>query len=240
MLGYPMGAVHRTGDEAIPMLDIERVSCELIDGAVLVPMAGRTDREIGAAVRLIAARIGRPWPHAQNEGNVERLAPRSRKDARPNSLSAMFGRGEFPAHTDQAHRLLPPRFLILAAAEMEYGAARTTLVRVPTFTSSQAEAVRDGVFLVSNGSQSFYSSILRRDRRFVRFDAACMTPTNTQAVAAARVFMEGIEAGDVHEVEWRLGDILVVDNWKMLHGRARAEHEGARRVLLRLYATEEQ
>jgi hypothetical protein len=130
--------------------------------------------------------------------------------------------------------------MILGAAEVEPGAARTMLAAAPELKSREWSVVRDGVFLVSNGGRSFYSSILRDGRPFIRFDAACMRPTDAHATEAEGVFRECLQQEHIVEIAWQSGDILVVDNWNVLHGRTEPESETARRMLLRLYCAEKQ
>ena len=191
-------------------------------------------------MRSIASQLGEPLTLGRGFDSVERLIPRAATEAARNSLSGRFGKGSFPLHTDWAHRLTPPRFMILGAAEVEPGAARTILTAAPALKSSEWSVVRDGVFLVSNGGRSFYSSILRAGRLFIRFDAACMRPTDAHATEAEGVFRECLQQGHIVEIAWQSGDILVVDNWNVLHGRTEPASETARRMLLRLYCAAKQ
>jgi hypothetical protein len=209
----------------------------LVDDAVLVPLSALSEADLVSAMRSIAGCLGQPLTTPGSDG-PQRLAPRDAVDAKRNSLSGRFGRGPFPLHTDLAHWVTPARFMILGAVEAEPGAARTVLVVPPASTSGKWSTVRDGVFLVSNGSRSFYSSILSAGRPFVRFDTACMKPSDAQAHEAECIFRECLNEAESVEIAWQSGDILVIDNWKVLHGRAKPECEAATRVLLRLYATE--
>jgi alpha-ketoglutarate-dependent taurine dioxygenase len=213
------------------------VSSHLGDGAVLVQIASATEADLIATMRSIARQLGEPLTLARGDA-VERLIPRTAIEATPNSLSGRFGRGAFPLHTDLAHRLTPPRFMILGAAEVEPRAARTVVTAAPELRSRERSVVRDGVFLVSNGGRSFYSSILGAGRPFIRFDTACMRPTDAHATEAERVFRECLKQEESVEITWQSGDILVLDNWNVLHGRTEPESKTAKRVLLRLYGVE--
>jgi hypothetical protein len=117
--------------------------------------------------------------------------------------------------------------MILGAAEVEAGAARTVLGVPTALTSGKWSTVRDGVFLVSNGSHSFYSSILSPGRPFIRFDMACMRPTDAQACEAERAFSDYLNQTERVEIAWESGDIVVIDNWRVLHGRTEPECEAA-------------
>jgi hypothetical protein len=218
---------------------LQRTGDCVSDGAVLVPIANPTEDEIVATMLSVARRVGRPVTDVRGRVRIDRLVPRAHGEARANSLSGRFGRGAFPLHTDLAHRVMPPRFLILGAAAAAHGAARTTLTQAPVLSHDDWCTVRDGVFLVSNGRRSFYTSICGSGCPFVRFDLSSMTPTDAQASVAQRVFCDRLKEQPTLEITWERGHMLVVDNWHMLHGRTKAEDDTATRVLLRAYAMEE-
>jgi hypothetical protein len=100
-----------------------------------------------------------------------------------------------------------------------------------SFSAAEFELLNDAVFLVRSGRSSFYSSILRRDRSFLRFDPACMEPADHRARTALTLFTQATEAAPVIDVEWTSGAILILDNWRMLHGRGNAERAGERALL---------
>lgn len=84
--------------------------------------------------------------------------------AATNSLSRRYGRGAFPLHTDGAHRLNPPQFIILTCVEPGVCAVPTMLVRMSDMklTAVERQIAETEAFLFLNGRRSFYSTILNR------------------------------------------------------------------------------
>ena len=167
---------------------------------------------------------------------LQRLTVRPREQARPNSLSSRFGTGPFPLHTDGASWATPPRYLILGAATATYTSAATVICQVPILTRDAADRVCDGVFVIRHGANSFFGSISRTGRRYTRYDPACMRPIDEMSHSALALFSSLVAAQPRHLIKWRTGDVLVIDNWRTLHGRGPSIDSDGLRVLLRLYA----
>jgi hypothetical protein len=106
----------------------------------------------------------------------------------------------------------PPRFIVLACVNPGSTSIPTVLTR---FRDLGIDG-KAGVYLVRNGRRSFYSSIRDSSRPFIRFDQGCMTPIDDYA----RHTMDAIaDTGARIEQTARKGDVLILDNWNMLHRR---------------------
>lgn len=169
---------------------------------------------------------------------IDRLVPHEAVDARPHSLSGQYGLQAFPLHSDLAQWPVPPRYLILAAAKAAPNCASTTFAAVPSLKDDAFAAIAAGIFTVPNGRRSFLASICQRDRPFIRFDSACMRPIDEISCSASATFRQEMEVAGITAVEWAPGDIVIVDNWHVLHGRASVPSAAELRVLLRLYVME--
>ena len=169
--------------------------------------------------------LGDPMPGRQGRV-IETLVPTPSERANPKSLSNQHGIGAFPLHIDGAHRLWPPHFILLACERPGSTPVPTVLARFSDLQSHIAERgqCESVTFLIRNGRQSFYSTIIDRARPFVRFDPGCMTPicANGQKILATIALW----GGDVPTtaVNWQRGDILVIDNWRVLHGRGTTKY----------------
>jgi hypothetical protein len=172
-------------------------------------------------VMNIAYAFGKPCA-GRNGRVLERLAPMLPSQAKPNSLSATNGIAAFPLHTDGAHKSEPPHFVILACECPGYPTVPTVLECFDGLDLSPSDRHRceTAPFLIRNGRRSFYSTISDRSQPFLRFDQGCMTALTDAASDVARV----IAACTVNltVVEWAAGDILIIDNWRVLHGRGLA------------------
>ncbi len=183
---------------------------------------------LGASLgRVVSPRGGEP---------VQRLVPRDKDEAPPHSLSGMFGKDAFPLHTDLANSLRPPRFVILGAANASDFSARTTFAAIPRLSADDFSRVAEGIFEVRDGRRSFLGSICERNRPFFRFDTGCMYPVDERSRLAQTLFGELVSAEpSLAYLAWARGDVAIIDNWNVLHGRSAVLHAFDNRVLLRLY-----
>jgi alpha-ketoglutarate-dependent taurine dioxygenase len=173
-------------------------------------------------------------PNRRGEGAVTTLQPRTTTDAHPKSLSARFGLGPQPLHTDGAHLTEPPHIVVMTSGRTSTTSthlwpARHTVkhVRYPP------PEVQHGMFLVANGKDSFFTTAFSANT--YRYDPGCMTPCDARARSAMQYFnsaLEGDQSSEYtnpFEFKWDVPNkILILDNKKMLHARASAENDPAR------------
>jgi Taurine catabolism dioxygenase TauD, TfdA family len=153
--------------------------------------------------------------------------------ANRSSLSAKFGTGNFPMHSDTAHWTTPARYVVLACVHEGDNPAPTSLLDLQSsvFDNAERETMRDGLFFVKNGKHSFYSSILSPLRSYFRYDPGCMSPINDAAHQ-----MDGIMKSKnrfISEFIWQAGMLLIIDNWRILHGRGASPMSISPRKILR-------
>jgi hypothetical protein len=169
-------------------------------------------------------------PIRRGDHPVVTLRPVNPGDAPMNSLSAKYGKGAQPFHTDGAHLTKPPDVVVLLCdgssdtptllwRGMKH-APRRRLVLPP-------EYARHGVFLVSNGKDSFFSTAFSNSG--FRYDPGCMIPCDARARETVRYFDNAIESSDEHS--WDVpGKVLLIDNRRALHARASAIDDPGREV----------
>ncbi|GGL98396.1 hypothetical protein GCM10010129_47630 [Streptomyces fumigatiscleroticus] len=187
------------------------------------------------AIRLEAAGLGLiEVANRRGESPVTTLRPRSRDEARKNSLSAQFGKGEQPLHTDGAHLDDPPDFVVLACENTSETPTRIWIRKYGNAFSYPPEYLSHGIFLVQNGRDSFYSPAFS-DGRY-RYDPGCMIPCDARARDVVQFFDEAAAAAV--EFMWDApGKLLVIDNRRALHARGSAVDDPERvieRVSFRL------
>ena len=173
---------------------------------------------------------------------VVTLRPQERGDAPPNSLSALYGTGEQPLHTDGAHLEQPPDLLFLACQGTSTTPTRLWRAagREPGKLARRPEYLKHGIFLVhgGGGEESFFSPAAYATVRF-RYDPGCMTPCD----ARARQVVQYVERALKRAVEhaWnRPGTVLVIDNRRVLHARASAADEPEREIQRIAYRLKEE
>jgi hypothetical protein len=185
----------------------------------------------------VAHSLGEPVPSKTGRGFVDELTPLPEEEAQVPSLSRIYGLGALPFHIDTAHWVVPCRYVLMSCNSLGDGKVLTMVVEWSrVFTEIEQEHLATAVFLVRNGRSSFYASALDHRRRFLRYDPGCMTPVSRGARDAMVLISERTEDLKTTAHAWSLGDLLVIDNWRALHGRADASagrNRRLRRVLVK-------
>lgn len=173
---------------------------------------------------------------------VHELLPTSRELTTPNTYSGNFGLDAFPLHTDLAHWARPPRYLMLRCS---HGDANT-----------QTQIV-DGRIVIESLGPSALARCLARPRRplkgslqllpiwqtssepnqqLIRWDSIYLVPTNEYAQVVFRQ-IDGLLSSikPVANVLLNKGDTLLLDNWRLLHGRSQVQSSESSRKVHRLY-----
>ncbi|WP_020590591.1 TauD/TfdA family dioxygenase [Kiloniella laminariae] len=98
------------------------------------------------------------------------------------------------------------------------------------FSQKELDFLESAPVLVRAGQRSFYSTILSSDRMFFRFDPGCLEAVTERGRAALTLVEQRLE-DSVPEVHyWSKGDILIIDNWTIMHGRASVNQGSGRRL----------
>lgn len=165
--------------------------------------------------------LGCPIP-SRGQELVQKLCPIASEAANPRSLSALFGQGALPLHVDTAHWPTPCRYVVLACVEPGSDLRPTLLLDTNKLGLTEAEhrLLNTTTFRIRNGRRSFYGTILSADRSFVRYDPGCMEPVCSSGERALKVLTAERWSQLAEKVVWHKGRVLVIDNWRMLHGRA--------------------
>ena len=184
----------------------------------------------------VAVTFGTPTTTRSGGDLCDLLMPTRAHAARCRSLSRLYSIGEFPLHNDTAHWPTPCRYLILACVSAGSRTRPTFLLdthRLP-LTDQQASLLHTTPLCVRNGRHSFFSTILSKSRPFVRFDGGCMTTTTNDGAAALAIFSRQNWSQRIETFHWMTGTVLVIDNWRTLHGRGHAGCSDFNRRLLRI------
>ena len=173
-------------------------------------------------VELALARLRHPCTY--RIGPVERLVPRRRFAARPNSLSRKHGLNKQPPHTDGAHLTHPPSHILLWCPSPKAEQARTHL---RTFYQDQIDQgvlneLRRSFWVVRiNAQQFFYRRPFDERSGYLRWDSSCFIRNVTGSLT--RTDIDAVFAGlPQTEWKWEAGKALLVDNRRVLHGRCAA------------------
>ncbi|PBB52360.1 TauD/TfdA family dioxygenase [Mesorhizobium sp. AA22] len=195
-------------------------------------------RHAGVAdAALVAAALGvpiAPWDRT----TVQQLVPRA--SSTPNTYSGIFGLGRFPFHTDLAHWLRPPPYLMLRCVR-GFDDVPTLLVDGRSIVEAVTIDIVQRAVVRPRRPQSSEMRLLRiwettDTGHLLRWDEVFLKPASLVGEVAFRKIREHLET--VVPVPVALvdaGDTLIVDNWRMLHGRPAISAGREDRRLERVY-----
>lgn len=192
-------------------------------------------RSFSLFLMATAHQVGKPI--GRKSDLVEKIVPRKAEEANPNSLSGKYGLGQFPLHCDTCQWPIPCRFILLGCVNSGPQPTPTFLLDRTKVSLSPTEQrlATSSVFLIRNGRKSFYSTILSPRRNFMRYDPACMEAIDEKGSKAIQLYDHPIRQSLVQRITLNIGDVLAIDNWRILHGRGKCPDTISDRALLRVY-----
>jgi hypothetical protein len=221
------GGAVRSGKSIVDRLELEARGWTIVEG-------------ITTSTRLleVACSLGRPVPSPTGE-LIKQLTPRSGAVSRKQTLSAAYGMGEFPLHTDTAFWPLPCRYLIFrATGDVRRHTTVLTFARLLTELGSESSSLAErSIWLARTPERSFYCSMTfaAAKERCWRYDTQCMVPVNKAAKQIEEKVRCRIPSIKKDLVRLADGVALVLCNWKVLHGRGPMPVGEKIRILERVY-----
>lgn len=199
--------------------------------------------EVGTSIGRVIE-IERLLPD-QGIATVQTLRPRHSTEAIRNQYSGKFGLKDFPFHTDLAHWSRPPRYFILRTLSGSSSVATTLLSGEAVIKAVGRSTFSRAVALPRSWKRSTPRCLLpltfcAEGVLGLRWDSIFLIPSNQAALDVARVMEVAIWKGsEFHEVALvDRGDTLIVDNWRVLHGRRTVPPSETYRRLERIYVSE--
>jgi hypothetical protein len=186
----------------------------------------------------LASAIGRP--KASPTGKLIRsLIPRLASESTVQTLSAKYGTGRFPLHTDTAFWPVPCRYLVFrAVGDIRRATTILSFARLlETFGTKFRGLAERSIWLARTPGRAFYCSMIFKvgQKSCWRYDSQCMFPVNNAASEVADILNLGMSGIGETDLEWSEGIAVVMDNWKVLHGRGPMPFGEQRRILERIY-----
>lgn len=177
-----------------------------------------------------------------NVPRVQTLCPRKPSRQLRNQYSGTYGTEAFPLHSDLAHWYRPPRYLLLRC-KVGVKDVQTTLVSYSTIASVVGERILKQALVLPRRKRETQtlcplSVVFDHEGTWgLRWDFLFLSPLNE----AAKQMSERIASwrwGSDEVIRVNLldpGDTIVIDNWKMLHGRSAVREDSMGRVIERVY-----
>lgn len=202
------------------------------------------DAENNANLLSVASEFGTPVTQKGCQ-IIGTLKPHFATTARPNSTSSIYGLGAFPLHTDMAHWPLPPRYLVMRA--------KVASCDVPTllvdhlkleFNEKYRALLPRASWKVLKVNEPFLCSMFFEHKgvRGIRWDVSTMSPNGkiaTEINAEILRTLQNLMETSSTSIYWNSpDDILVIDNWRMLHARPPVPEHALARTLERILLME--
>jgi hypothetical protein len=94
-----------------------------------------------------------------------------------------------------------------------------------SLTDSQWRTLERAVCWVRSGGRGFLAPIVshRCDGTTIRYDGGCMTPADPSFAEAVELFEHSVNAAPHVRLEWQRNDVVIFDNWRILHARGDAD-----------------
>lgn len=183
----------------------------------------------------LAKQLGEPAHFGDKPSTITTLRPTPSEEAKPRSLSRQFSLGEFPFHVDTAHWVTPCRYVLMGCLCPGAGKRPSLLLdtRNLELTPAQVALLEQTPLRIRNGKHSFFGTVLRSGRQFVRYDPGCMEAICANGERALAFYSNAAWADQIVTIEWERGKTLVIDNWRVLHARGAALTVDLNRTLLR-------
>ncbi|MEB0043594.1 hypothetical protein [Pseudomonas sp. MH10] len=229
---------HQTDEKCFEQL----VSSLLVDG-----YAFAKEWHPKLSTHEIASHIGTvvdPKNAAPDHGisTVQKLKPRTASDLDLHTYSGVFGLNDFPLHTDYAHWESPPRFLMLRCLKGN-PLVSTYLLSVPDILD-RLDGCAERAIVVPRKTHldqlicPMPICFQKNKKSGFRWDFLFLKPLNQAAINVG----ESIKLAQTNLSKKiclsNPGDTLIIDNWKMLHGRSAVPTSATHRELERVYISE--
>jgi L-asparagine oxygenase len=185
----------------------------------------------------IASAIGRPLTPWEG-GLVQDLIPRA--TATPNTYSGIYGLDRFPFHTDLAHWRLPPRYLLLRCVSGYSDVPTLLLDGHAIFDAVTFDILARAIFKPRrprDGRVTLLRLCEPTDGGYCfRWDEVFLKPASKIGDIAGQRIREQLRICEPMSIALaRTSDILLIDNWRMLHARSSVPTGRADRKIHRIY-----
>lgn len=171
-------------------------------------------------------------------GTVQDLIPRA--TSTPNTYSGSYGLGCFPFHTDLAHWRIPPRYLLLRCVTGYADIPTLLLDGKLIFDAVTLDILTRAIFKQRRPRNGTIE--LRRlceptsDGYCLRWDELFLKPASKIGDLASHHVKAQLDKCDPLKIALaQVGDILLIDNWRMLHARSPIPADRENRKIQRIY-----
>jgi len=153
-----------------------------------------------------------------------------------NTYGGNYGFGELPLHSDLAHWHRPPRYLLLRCVTGSPNVSTRLFDRYDLEKVISPDLMRRALFSPRRklDGKMYLLKMLTRD--VLRWDSLFLSPKNDSAREVAKLMSELGSGPQVKDIFLsQPGRTVLLDNWRVLHGRSGVPASDAGRSLDRAY-----
>lgn len=170
---------------------------------------------------------------------VQALTPREARPGKSNTYSDVFGLSEFPLHSDYAHWETPPRYLMLRCIEGD-STVDTYLLPSSRLFDGTDDFISRAVVVPRRKHSSHSICTLpvvfsRQGVTGTRWDFLFLKPVNSAAVRTSELVTSQLNKSVDRINLLDPFDTLIIDNWRILHGRTFVPTQAMGRKVERIY-----
>jgi hypothetical protein len=174
---------------------------------------------------------------------VQSLRPRDADAVNGNQYSGIHGLGAFPLHTDLAHWSIPPRYFILRCIVPAENVGTLVLPWKEVTPALGSLDMGKAVFTGRKkrpGTSGLVRALSRHAGREIRrWDSMFLQPLSQSARDLGKFLRDERWARSAARIPLRrAGDMILIDNWCILHGRDAVPADSKGRLLERVYLSE--
>jgi len=174
--------------------------------------------------------------HLSGISEIQVLTPQPSEGLEKNRYSGLYGMETFPLHTDMAHWYIPPRYFLLRCIEPAEE-VHTQITHFRDVIGPEADlTLRRALFRPRRRQNGRLICLRLRDGECYRWDPLFIQPVNALAEELRLRIMSRMSGLVRHMVSLSApGDCILIDNWKVLHGRSAVPQTAMHRKLERAY-----
>jgi hypothetical protein len=193
------------------------------NGFYLIPRASRNSLSLKQCQQLLQC----------NVTEAKKLYVTSISESRPNTLSARFGTELFPLHSDYSLSAIPARYVTLVSPS-----ARPTATLIydtrPLLSVFGEQFLKRALYKSEGSKRTFYSNLVSQvDGTYMfRYNEMTMIPQNDEAKQVSSFLATCSEHS--LKVNWQEYYAVIIDNWRVLHGRDNLNYSGKQQSLWRV------
>ena len=186
----------------------------------------------------VARGIGELY-EAENIASVQTLIPKMKINEQDNTYSGNFGLDVFPFHTDLAHWYVPPRYILLRCVSPAEHVATKLIDRQSILDEQMSDLINRAHFRSRKRLDRKTNLLKILHNNLFRWDSLYITPANKAGIELKNIVDERIHIVKPKEIFLdKCGDCILIDNWRMLHGRGSINNSSMHRKIQRVYFKE--